>query len=90
MLKPENFIPIDVNKVKIERDKIYNVPNSMWNKIELDIKTINDVSLPYTLRTFLLNHLPYCVVILLKEKQRKRDFDDIGVCGYDGGDFYKD
>ena len=65
LLKPENFTPINIDEVRKDWEKINNVPNSDWQKIQKDLAIINDDGLPYTLRTFKLNNLPYCVVIIL-------------------------
>ena len=64
-LELENYVPIDIEFVRKERDKVYNVPNAGWDKIKPDLETINNLSAPITLRHYLLNHLPYCVIKIL-------------------------
>ena len=65
ILKPENYVPIDVGKVKADWQKVMNVPNNAWKQIEIDIDVINDTNAPYTLRTWKLNQLPFMVVQIL-------------------------
>ena len=69
MLQLIDYVPIDSELVKYYRERIFNVPNSGWDKIEKDITVINDFSAPTTLRTYLLNHLPYCVIEIIKTKR---------------------
>lgn len=68
MLELDDFIPIDVEKLKARRDAIYNIPNDGFLSIEKDVFVINSSDYPMTLRLYLLNHLPYCVIEILKEK----------------------
>ena len=72
MLDINDFVPIDLEYVFSKRNEIYNIPNSGWSDIERDINTINDKLLPVTLRTYLLNHLPYCVIEILSELNSHR------------------
>lgn len=65
LLKPEDFTPIDIDEIKRDWEKINNVPNSRWKRIEEDLNIINNDKLPYTLRTFVLNNLSYCVVTIM-------------------------
>lgn len=65
LLKPEDFTPINIDEIRKDWERINNIPNSQWEKIQRDLEVINDDELPYTLRTFKLNNLPYCVVIIL-------------------------
>lgn len=65
LLEPENFILIDIDEIKKDWEKIFGIPNSRWSRIEEDLNIIKNDKLPYTLRTFVLNNLPYCVVIIL-------------------------
>lgn len=68
MLQLKDYTPIDIDYVKKEREKIYNIPNSNMEYIKRDLQSINDKSLPNTLRIYLLNHLPYCVINILNNK----------------------
>ena len=70
LLKPEDFMPIDISEIKKDWEKINNVPNSKWVKIEEDLNIIKNDKLPYTLRSFVLNNLPYCVVIILMNQTK--------------------
>lgn len=65
LLKPEDFTPINIDEVRKDWERINNVPNNMWSEIQESLEIINDDMYPYTLRTFKLNNLPYCVVIIL-------------------------
>ncbi|MFW6377084.1 MAG: hypothetical protein ACOCZ5_00425 [bacterium] len=65
LLKPENFTPINIKEVEKDWKRINNIPNSKWKQIQRDLEIINDDGYPYTLRTFRLNNLPYCVVIIM-------------------------
>jgi hypothetical protein len=67
MLKIEDFVPINIEKVRKERDKVYNIPNSDWEKIKINLEVINSSFHPYTLRTYKLNHLPYCVIEIINQ-----------------------
>lgn len=68
MLKLEDYVPIDIEHVKKKREKIYNIPNSGGSDIERSLKIINNKTLPNTLRIYQLNHLPYCVIDILNNK----------------------
>ena len=65
LLKPEDFTPIDIEEVKKDWVEVNNVPNGMWFEIQETLEIINDNEYPYTLRTFKLNNLPYCVVNIM-------------------------
>jgi len=67
LLKPEDFISINIEEIEKEWKRINDVPTSGWSVIERNLSMINDEALPYTLRTYLLNNLPYCVVMILQK-----------------------
>ena len=67
MIQLEKFLPIDIDSVKKERDKIYSIPNDEWNAIKRDLEIINDITLPRTIRLYMLNHLPYCVIEIIAQ-----------------------
>jgi coproporphyrinogen III oxidase-like Fe-S oxidoreductase len=67
MIELNKFLPINIDFVKKERDKIYNIPNNDWKAIKRDLEIINDITIPHTLRLYMLNHLPYCVIEIMQE-----------------------
>ena len=73
MLNVDDYIMINISEIKKKRDEIYNVPNSKWEDIQRDIDVINNNALPLTLRTYLLNHLPYCVIKWIQDKNKDND-----------------
>lgn len=70
LLKPEDFTPINIEEVKKDWERINNVPNGMWYEIQETLEIINDTMYPYTLRTFKLNNLSYCVVTIMMYQQK--------------------
>lgn len=67
MLRLDDYIPIDADKLKKEWDAILNIPNNRWEKHNMDaaIKIINNSKLPHTMRTVKLNMLPALAVLIL-------------------------
>lgn len=65
LLEPINFTPIDIDNVKKDWEEINKIPNNLWDDIEKKLININNESYPITLRTFMLNNLPYCVVKII-------------------------
>ena len=65
LLNPDDYTPINSERIKEIRDEMCNVPNNGWKQIKWDIDTINNKELPLTLRTYMFNHLPYCVVNII-------------------------
>lgn len=70
MIHLKDYVPINKAKVKIEWNKIMNVPNDQWNILEVEkrIDLINNVGLAATLHTVALNMLPYLVIEILNKK----------------------
>lgn len=69
MLGLEDIGHIDVDQIKKKSNELFPVSNPRWQSIERDIKTINLKDAPETLRVFLLNHLPYYVIEMIKTKR---------------------
>lgn len=65
LLELENYVPINIPEVKKRWDDIVNIPNCLWDDIELDLRVINNDDLPYTLRLTKLNGLPWVLVQIL-------------------------
>lgn len=65
LLEPINFTPIDIDNVKKDWEEINKIPNNLWDDIEKKLININNESYPISLRTFMLNNLPYCVVKII-------------------------
>lgn len=74
LLKPEDFTPINIKEVEKEWKRTNNVPTgSDWSEIERSLNMINEEFLPYTLKTYVLNNLSYCVVhILMNQSNIKK------------------
>jgi hypothetical protein len=68
LLELEDYIPINIDFAKSEHERIFNIPNTDWEGIAVDLETINNNEAPRTLRIYLLNHLPYAIVNSLKRK----------------------
>lgn len=69
-IDPDDYTPIDISKIKKEHTRFYNIPNSSWDEIEIELKNINEKDLPKTLRSYIFEHLPFCVVKFIIENSK--------------------
>lgn len=70
-LQLEDYVPIDIDYVENQHKKIFNVPNKQWendNDLRRDLRTINNIELPYILRLYLLNHLPFSIIHIINNR----------------------
>ena len=70
MLQLKDFYPIDIDYVRVQWNKIMNIPNSQWEilGVERSIEIINDQDYPGTLRTSKLNMLPALVIEIIRNR----------------------
>jgi len=68
LLELKDYYPINLATVLLEYDRYFNLPGIEYERERIidSIEIINNPELPYTLRFFKLNHLPICIVGMLK------------------------
>jgi hypothetical protein len=69
LLNPNDYVSIEIPQLKEKWDKVFNVPNNGWNQVERDLLVVKDVAFPLTLRTYLINKIPHCVMIWMRDGQ---------------------